>query len=75
MSPNLDQDKTGQPAEPIGVAIQSAKMLSIFSDGCKPPYVAAVHCYVLTENQGLTVTQLRQHNLWQKQVDVEAPHY
>jgi hypothetical protein len=68
MSPNLDQEKTGQPAEPIGVAIQSAEILSICSDGRKPPYA-------LTENQGLTVTQLRQHNLWQKQADVEAPCY
>jgi hypothetical protein len=75
MSANLDQDKTGQSTDPISVSIQSAEMLSIFSDGRKPPYIAAVHCYALTENQGLTVTQPSQNNLRQKKIDVEAPRY
>ena len=63
ISVNLDQDKTSKSANPLDVAIQSAEDLSIFSHGNKLPYFTAVHCYALTENEGITVTQPSSHNL------------
>ena len=56
ISVNLDQDKTGEKVNPTNVAIQSAENLSIFSNGNKLPYIAAVHCYALTELDAITVT-------------------
>jgi hypothetical protein len=75
ISVNLDQDKTGQSMNPINVAIQSAEGLSIFSHGNKLPYIAAVHCYALTENQGITVTTPSSHDLRNQINDEEAPRY
>ena len=75
ISVNLDQDKTGQSVNPRNVAIQSAKDLSIFSHGNKLPYIAAVHCYALTENEGIIVTKPSPYTLRNKGVDEEAPRY
>lgn len=50
ISVNLDQDKTSQSVSPPNVSIQSAEHLSIFPDGTKLPYIAAVHCYALTDS-------------------------
>jgi hypothetical protein len=75
ISVNLDQDKTGQAMNPINVAIQSAESLSIFSHGNKLPYIAAVHCYALTENQGIAVTMPSSHELRNQKEDNEAPRY
>jgi hypothetical protein len=59
----------------LNVAIQSAEDLSIFSHGNKLPYIAAVHCYALTENQGITVTEPSSHDLQTQEKDEEAPRY
>ncbi len=75
ISVNLDQDKTGQSVNPGNVAIQSAEDLSIFSHGNKLPYIAAVHCYTLKENQGITVTKPSPYNLRNQINDEEAPRY
>jgi hypothetical protein len=75
ISVNLDQDKTGQSVNPLNVAIQSAKDLSIFSRGNKLPYIAAVHCYALTEKEGIIVTKPSPYTLRNKMVDEEAPRY
>ena len=77
ISVNLDQDKTSQSVNPVNVAIQSVESLSIFSHGNKLPYIAAVHCYALTKNQGITVGPggPDQRNLRGKKKDQEAPRY
>ncbi|KAF8512928.1 hypothetical protein BU17DRAFT_95797 [Hysterangium stoloniferum] len=75
VSVNLDQDKTGQSVNPCGVGIQSAEDLFIFSHAEKLPYIAAVHCYALTENQGITVTRPTQYNFRLPMYDMEAPRY
>ena len=54
MSLNLDQDKMSLSADPHTIAVQSAEALSIFSQGKKLPYIAAVHCYALAKNEGVT---------------------
>ena len=61
ISVNLDQDKTSQTVDPTNAAIQSVESLSIFSNGKKLPYIATVHCYALTENEGITVTMPSSH--------------
>ena len=75
ISVNLDQDKTSQSMNPTNVPIQSAESLSIFSHGNKLPYITAVHCYALTENQGITVTMPSSHDLRNQINDEEAPRY
>jgi len=75
ISVNLDQDKTGQSVNPTNVAIQSAESLSIFSHGNELPYIAAVHCYALTDNQGISVAMRNSHDLRNKISDEEAPRY
>jgi hypothetical protein len=75
ISVNLDQDKTSQSVNPLNVAIQSAEDLSIFSHGNKLPYITAVHCYALTVNQGITVTQPSSHDFRIQKKDEEAPRY
>jgi hypothetical protein len=76
ISVNLDQDKTGQNVNPTTVAIQSAESLSIFSRGNKLPYIAAVHCYALTKNQGITVTSPNGYLRRRRgEIGEEAPRY
>jgi len=75
ISVNLDQDKTGQSADPHYIGIQSAEKLSVFSHGHQLPYIAAVHCYGLTENQGTTVTESIDRNFRGKPKNEEAPRY
>ena len=75
ISVNLNQDKTGQSADPRYVGIQSAEKLSVFSHGFRLPYIAAVHCYGLTENQGITVTTPIGRDFRGKSTDEEAPRY
>jgi hypothetical protein len=56
MSVDLNQDKTGQSADPSNVDIQHAEALGVFLHGNKLPYIAAVHCcaaYALTEDEGI----------------------
>ncbi|KIL66650.1 hypothetical protein M378DRAFT_10017 [Amanita muscaria Koide BX008] len=54
MSLNLEQDRMG-PADPANIDIQSAEALQIFSHE-KLPYIAVVHRYAVTKNQGIFVT-------------------
>jgi len=75
ISVNLDQDKTGQSADPRYVGIQSAEKLSVFSHDHRLPYIAAVHCYGLTENQGTTANIPVGRDLRAKRDDEEAPRY
>jgi hypothetical protein len=75
ISVNLDQDKTGRSVNPVNVANQSPEDLSIFSHGNKLPYTAPVHCYALTENQGITVTKPSSNDLRNQKDDEEAPRY
>ena len=75
ISVSLDQDKTGQDANPANIGIQSAEHLSIFSHGKKLPYIAAVHCYALTKRQGITVSTESSHDLRKQGEDLEAPRY
>ena len=72
MSANLDQDKTGQSINPSNVEVQSAETLE---GGKKLPYIAAVHCYALTTNEGITVTNPSPFNLRNANDDQEAPRY
>lgn len=74
-SANLDQDKIGESVNPIHVATQSAEDLSLFTRGNKLPYIAAVHCYALTENQGLIVQEPPPYELRTQKIDIEAPRY
>jgi hypothetical protein len=77
MSVNLDQDKTSLSADPHAIAVQSAEALSIFSPGKKLPYIAAVHCYALTKNEGVTVTTANRRSPRNIKLtnDEEAPRY
>lgn len=71
ISVNLDQDKTGQSVNPANIAIQySAEDLSIFSHGNKLSYIAAFHCYALTDNQGITVTIPNSYDLRNQDIDL-----
>jgi hypothetical protein len=76
MSANLDQDKTGQSINLNNVAVQSAETLEIFEGRTKLPYIAAVHCYALTTNEGITVTDPNPYDLRNaNDNDKEAPRY
>jgi len=77
ISANLDQDRTGESVSPPTVSTQSAERLAIFPQGTKFPYIAAVHCYALTDHQGISVSKLspRTKKLSSKSVDLEAPRY
>ena len=77
ISANLDQDKTGESVSPPTVSTQSAERLSIFSQGTKLPYIAAVHCYALTDHQGISVFKPspQTEKLRHKEDDLEAPRY
>ena len=61
MSVILEQDTIGQSITPDNAGIQSAEALSIFSPGNGLPYIAVVHCYALTENQGIVIKQPNVH--------------
>jgi hypothetical protein len=76
MSVDLNQDKTGQTTKPDNAGTQSAEDLKTFSRGNKLPYIAAVHCYALTSNEGIFATQAHSHNVRGENVqDREAPRY
>ena len=78
MSMALEQDKTGQKEDPATVAIQSAELLGLFTGGRKAPYIAAVHCYALSEREGITVTvhpPPNHHDLRTHIKDQAAPRY
>ena len=75
ISVNLDQDIMGESVNPVNAAIQSVEALSIFSHGHKLPYIAAVHCYALTEEQGISVPKASSHDLQYPDSDKEAPRY
>ncbi len=77
ISVNLDQDKTSDSVSPPSVAIQSAEHLSIFSGASKLPYIAAVHCYALTKDEGITVSQplSQAPKLRTPKTNLEAPRY
>jgi len=74
---NLDQDKTSDSVSPPSVAIQSAEHLSIFSGASKLPYIAAVHCYALTKDEGIMVSKpsSQTEKLQARKNDLEAPRY
>jgi hypothetical protein len=77
ISVNLHQDKTSDSVSPPSVAIQSAEHLSIFSGASNLPYIAAVHCYALTKDEGITVSQpsSQTDKLQAPKKDLEAPRY
>jgi hypothetical protein len=75
MSMALDQDKTGQYEDPATVAIQSAEILKLFTGGRMAPYIASVHCYALTEREGLTVHPPNSYDLRSHKKDKAAPRY
>jgi hypothetical protein len=71
----FDQDKTGQSTSPNNVGIQSAEDLRLFTQGQNHPYIAAVHCYALTKDEGITVTVPPLHDLRGAEKDTRAPRY
>jgi len=71
----LDQDKTGQKEDPGTVAIQSAEILGLFTQGQNLPYIAAVHCYALTRNEGIHALQPTDRELRCSSTDEVAPRY
>jgi hypothetical protein len=77
MSANLEQDRIGQWITPDNASnsIQSAEALSIFSPGNRLPYIAVVHCYALTENQGINIKQPSSQETDEIDEDLEAPRY
>ena len=75
MSANLEQNKIGQSITPDNADIQSAEALSIFSAGNRLPYIAVVHCYALTENQGINIKQPSSQETDEIDEDLEAPRY
>jgi hypothetical protein len=75
MSVILEQDKAGQSADPTYIGIQSAEVLGVFLRGKPRPYIAAVHCYALRTNEGITATTSHSRNLRCQALDVNAPRY
>ncbi|KAK2464678.1 hypothetical protein APHAL10511_003254 [Amanita phalloides] len=75
ISVNLEQDKTGLSVNPRHASIQSAESLSIFSPGNVLPYIAAVHCYALTDDLGITAGEPLSRELRSPRYDKEAPRY
>ena len=75
ISVNLDKDETGQALNPANATIQSVESFSIFSDGKKLPYIAAVHCYALTEDQGISTVSMPSSHFQSPIQDEEAPRY
>jgi hypothetical protein len=78
ISLELNQDKTGHSMNPSTVAVQSAEALDLFSGEHRLPYIAAVHCYALTTDEGIFVTTPRTHappTRAHTGVDQEAPRY
>ena len=71
----LEQDKTGQSVDPHMIGIQSVEVLGLFSQGNKLPYIAAVHCYALTSDEGIYVSAAAPYHLQYSKKDEEAPHY
>jgi len=57
MSVELNHDMTGRTTDPEDVDVQSAEQLEVFSHGNPLPYIAAVHCYALTDDEGLWAMQ------------------
>ncbi|KAK2464672.1 hypothetical protein APHAL10511_003248 [Amanita phalloides] len=75
ISVNLEQDKTGLSVNPRHALIQSAESLSIFLPGNGLPYIAAIHCYAMTDDLGITVGAPPSRELRNSQYDKEAPRY
>lgn len=75
VSMEFDQDKTGHSENPRTVPAQSAEALGFFSGENRLPYIAAVHCYGMTKDQGLTVTTPSAYDFRGSKVDKEAPRY
>jgi hypothetical protein len=75
VSVDLNRDEIGQSANPHNIGIQHAETLGIFSHGNKLPYIAAVHCYALTKDEGITAVTATSHNLRKREFDKEAPRY
>ena len=75
MSVDLNQDKTGQTTKLHNASTQCADDLKVFQHGNKLPYIAAVHCYALTDGEGIFATQATEHDLRGARGDGEAPRY
>ena len=71
----LDQDKTGQKEDPGTIAIQSAENIGLFTQGQKLPYIAAVHCYALTEDERINTSHPNTYALQSPKKDEAAPRY
>jgi hypothetical protein len=80
MSIALHQDKTGKNVIPTRVEIQDVQHLNLFMPDKKLPYIAAVHCYALIKDEGITVgdtvgdTNRSTRQQW-KQRDEAPPRY
>jgi hypothetical protein len=71
----LEQDKTSSTEDLATVAIQSAELLGVFTQGQKLPYIAAVHCYGVTENEGVVAYGHIPKRLRSPDEDEAAPRY
>lgn len=75
MSIALEQDKAGQSVDPVNVGVQSAEILKVFSPGHQLPYIATVHCYALTGDKSICMTEPSRYALRNQGNDQEAPRY
>ena len=78
MSVDLNQDKTGQTTTSHNASTQRAEDLNFFQHGNKLPYIAAVHCYGLTNDEGIFATQAAAaaaYNLKDGSGEAPAPCY
>jgi hypothetical protein len=71
----LEQDKTSPTEDPTTVAIQDAELLGVFTQGQKLPYIAAVHCYGVTKNEGVVAHGPIPKKLRSPANDIAAPRY
>jgi hypothetical protein len=71
----LEQDKTSPLEDPATVAIQSAEILRVFTQGQKLPYIATVHCYGITTREGAVAHGSHGRDLRSKDEDEAAPRY
>ena len=75
MSMILEQDKVGESVDPASIGIPSAEALDVFLRGEPRPYIATVHCYALTTDEGIKVTDPHSHDVCHQTRDINAPRY
>jgi hypothetical protein len=75
MSMALEQDKTGQNENPMNAGSQNAEILGLFTKRQKLPYIATVHCYALTKDEGVVAFKINRTEVRWKSVDNATPRY